>query len=107
MDPKENPEVPAQWTHEAAHEGTVPLCEDDIWKPTETPESPHSGLMRQPAKDVDPKGIGRSREFKPEHHVDMNVSKSASQQDRCGLPMCSDIRPMKCTITSHCDRWRW
>ena len=33
MDPSGNPEVPAQWTHEAAHEGVVPLCEDDIRNP--------------------------------------------------------------------------
>ena len=30
MDPSGNPGVPAQWTHEAAREGTVLLCEDDI-----------------------------------------------------------------------------
>ena len=63
MDPKENPEVPAQWTHEAAHEGTVPLCEDDIWNPNEHPESPHSGLMRQPTKEGIPEGKGPSQGF--------------------------------------------
>ena len=30
MDPSGNPGVPAQWIHEAAREGTVLLCEDDI-----------------------------------------------------------------------------
>ena len=38
-------------THEAAREGTVPLCEDDTWNPKDTPKSPHSGLMRQPTKE--------------------------------------------------------
>ena len=41
----------AQRTHEAAHEGTVPLCEDDTWNPKDAPGSPHSGLMRQPTKE--------------------------------------------------------
>ena len=41
----------ARWTHEAAREGTVPLCEDAKWKPAHTQESPHSGLMKQPAKE--------------------------------------------------------
>ena len=51
MDPSGNPEVPAQWTHEAAREGTVPLCGDDIWNPQKSLASPHSGLMKQPAKE--------------------------------------------------------
>ena len=41
----------ARWTHEAAREGTVPLCGDDIWNPQESLASPHSGLMKQPAKE--------------------------------------------------------
>ena len=32
-------------------EGPVPLCEDDLWKPEDTPQSSHSGLMRQPTKE--------------------------------------------------------
>ena len=51
MDPSGNPGVPAQWTHEAAREGTVPLCEDAKWKPAHTQESPHSGLMKQPTRE--------------------------------------------------------
>ena len=43
--------VPAQRTHEAAREGFVPLCEDSLWNPRESLESPHSGLMRQPTKE--------------------------------------------------------
>ena len=41
----------ARWTHEAAREGTVPLCGDDIWNPQTSLVSPHSGLMKQPAKE--------------------------------------------------------
>ena len=48
---QKNTDILAQGTHEAAHEGTVPLCKDDIWNPKEHPESPHSGLMRQPARE--------------------------------------------------------
>ena len=43
--------LPAQRTHEAAREGVVPLCEDGLWNPRKSLESPHSGLMRQPTKD--------------------------------------------------------
>ena len=50
-EPKAHIQLLAQRTHEAAREGTVPLCEDDIWNPKDTPESPHSGLMRQPTKE--------------------------------------------------------
>ena len=41
----------ARWTHQAAREGTVPLCEDAKWKPADTRESPHSGLMKQPTME--------------------------------------------------------
>ena len=41
----------AQRTHEAAREGNVPLCGDNIWNPQHPPWSPHSGLMRQPTKE--------------------------------------------------------
>ena len=41
----------ARWTHEAAREGTVPLCGDDIWNPQTSLASPHSGLMKQPTKE--------------------------------------------------------
>ena len=41
----------ARWTHEAAREGTVPLCGDDIWNPQNSLASPYSGLMKQPAKE--------------------------------------------------------
>ena len=41
----------ARWTHEAAREGTVPLCGDDIWNPQTSLVSPHSGLMKQPTKE--------------------------------------------------------
>ena len=41
----------ARWTHEAAREGTVPLCGDDIWNPRTSLASPHSGLMKQPTKE--------------------------------------------------------
>ena len=41
----------ARWTHEAAREGTVPLCGDDIWNPQKSLASPHSGLMKQPTKE--------------------------------------------------------
>ena len=37
--------------HEAAREGIVPLCEDDVWNPKDAPASPRSGLMRQPTKE--------------------------------------------------------
>ena len=43
--------VPAQRTHEAAREGFVPLCEDSLWNPRESLESPHSGLVKQPTKE--------------------------------------------------------
>ena len=36
-EPKTHIRLLAQRTHEAAREGTVPLCEDDIWNPKETP----------------------------------------------------------------------
>ena len=51
MAAKGNTYILARWTHQAAREGTVPLCEDDIWNPKETLESPHSGLNRQPTKE--------------------------------------------------------
>ena len=43
--------LPAQRTHEAAREGVVPLCRDNLWNPQHAPGSPHSGLMRQPTTD--------------------------------------------------------
>ena len=53
----------AQRTHEAAREGIVPLCEVDMWNPKESPESPHSGLMRQPTKEGIPEGERPSQGF--------------------------------------------
>ena len=47
----------AQRIHEAAREGTVPLCGDDIWNPRESPEYPHSGLIRQPTTEGPVSGI--------------------------------------------------
>ena len=59
---------------EAAREGIVPLCEVDMWNPKESPESPHSGLMRQPTKEGIPEGERPSQGFcnvykstKPKH----------------------------------------
>ena len=45
----------AQRTHKAAREGTVPLCEGDLWNPRESPQVPaqwtheaaHEGRFRQ------------------------------------------------------------
>ena len=51
MAAKGNTYILARWTHQAAREGTVPLCEDDIRNPTDPAMSPHSGLMRQPTKE--------------------------------------------------------
>ena len=51
MAAKGNTYILARWTHQAAREGTVPLCEDDIRNPTDPAKSPHSGLMRQPTKE--------------------------------------------------------
>ena len=51
MEPEGKTELLARRTHDAARKGTVPLCGDDIWNPKETPQSPHSGLMRQPTKE--------------------------------------------------------
>ena len=48
---------------EAAREGIVPLCEVDMWNPKESPESPHSGLMRQPTKEGIPEGERPSQGF--------------------------------------------
>ena len=50
-EPETHNRLPAQRTHEAAREGFVPLCEDSLWNPRESLESPHSGLMRQPTKE--------------------------------------------------------
>ena len=50
-EPKTHIKLLAQRTHEAAREGIVPLRGDDIWNPEDTPESPHSGLVRQPTKE--------------------------------------------------------
>ena len=34
-----------------------PLCEDSLWNPRESRETPHSGLMRQPTKEGPVSGI--------------------------------------------------
>ena len=56
-EPETHKRLLAQRTHEAAREGTVPLCEEDLWKPKNTPESPHSGPKRQPAMKGPVSGI--------------------------------------------------
>ena len=38
---QQNTDILAQRTHEAAREGIVPLCEDDIWNP-KNPRSPRT-----------------------------------------------------------------
>ena len=51
MEDTDNTAILAQRIHEAAREGTVPLCGDDIWNPQTSFASPHSGLMKQPTKE--------------------------------------------------------
>ena len=46
---------------QALQKRAVQLCEDDIWKPKETPLSSHSGFMRQPAKEGSPRRKARAR----------------------------------------------
>ena len=41
----------ALWTHEAAREGSVPCAKKIYGNPNNTPGSPHSGLMKQPAME--------------------------------------------------------
>ena len=47
---QQNTDILAQGSHEAAREGSVPLCEDDTWNPKET-EFFAQGFMRQPTKE--------------------------------------------------------
>lgn len=53
--------VLARWTQEAAHEGIVPLCEDDTWNPKDTEffaqwahEAAHEGRVRFEGPGTDP-----------------------------------------------------
>ena len=50
-----------RWTQEAAHEGIVPLCEDDTWNPKDTEffaqwahEAAHEGRVRFEGPGTDP-----------------------------------------------------